>query len=136
MEGASACPLDNYDCLQDGNWSDQIQWSTSIAISRRTADVVYSHSNSSIVAVMNVSAPTPEIIAPSDVFVALNGIFGPDNSSNPAGQYATDPISTSTELVQILQTTFRATNTNPFANSALLVFRGILGALLLYFQIT
>src|SRR5579859_2651142 len=135
IEGASACPLDTYDCMQNLTWSDQVQWSTSMAISRRTADVVFSRNNFTILATMNVSAPIAETIAPSDVFTSLEATFGID-SSNPASQYATDPFAVTTQFVEILQNDFQATITNPSAGSALLSLRGILASLLLYFQIT
>lgn len=52
-----------------------------IAFSQRTADVVYSRTSQAITAFSNLSDPTPEIIAPSDLFLGFEAFFGPDYTS-------------------------------------------------------
>ena len=59
-------------------WTESLDFSVMIAFSQRTADVVYSRASHEITAFSNLSDPTPEIIAPSDLFLGIDAIFGPD----------------------------------------------------------
>lgn len=106
-----------------------------MAISQRTADVVYSRTNSSILSTMNVSAPTTEIIAPSDFFLSFEAIFGVDNS-NPASSENTNLFSANTILITVLQETFSITSKTPSEPELLSAFRGLLATPLLLFQPT
>jgi len=106
-----------------------------MAISQRTADVVYSRSNRSILSTTNVSAPTTEIIAPSDFFLAFETIFGLD-SSYPETQYDIDPFSANVILIDVLEVSFSRSTEDPSGAVALSLFRGILATPLLLFQPT
>lgn len=108
---------------------------TAMAISQRTADVVYSRTNRSILSTTNVSAPTAEIITPSDFFLSFETILGPD-SSDPNSQYPLDPFAANTILVDVLQNDFAITSEDPSGSAALALFRGILAAPLVLFQPT
>ena len=133
--GASVCPLDTYDCLQNHTWSNQTQLVTAMAISHCTADVVYSRTNRSILSTTNVSAPTTQIIAPSDFFLAFETIFGFD-SSYPETQYDIDPFSANDVLIDAINVEFSRSSHDTSGAVALSLFRGLLATPLLLFQPT
>ena len=133
--GASVCPLDTYDCLQNHTWSNQTQSVTAMAISHCTADVVYSRTNRSFLSTTNVSAPTTQIIAPSDFFLAFETIFGFD-SSYPETQYDIDPFSANDVLIDAINVEFSRSSHDPSGAVALSLFRGLLATPLLLFQPT
>jgi hypothetical protein len=63
-----------------------------MAFSRRAADMVYSRASQEITAFSNLSDPTPDIIAPSDLFHAFDNIFGPDYTSTGTLANGSSPI--------------------------------------------
>jgi len=73
-----------------------------IAFSQRTADVVYSRTSQAITAFSNLSDPTPEIIAPSDLFLAFDAFFGPDYTST--GNLADNSSATGNFLFNYIDT--------------------------------
>lgn len=133
--GSSVCPLDTYDCLQNDTWSNKTQLLTALAISQRTADVVYSRTTRSILSTSNISSPTTEIIAPSDFFLSFETIFGLD-SSYPESQYDIDPFSANAVLIDVLEQSFSRSSEDPSGAVALSLFRGILATPLVLFQPT
>ena len=73
-------PKKAIDCISNQDWASQINYTISLAVSRRTSDVYYSLSNFSILSVTNFATPVPALIAPQDIFLALEVFFGNDIS--------------------------------------------------------
>ena len=79
--GVSGC-FDDPTCFSNLTWTESLDFSVTIAFSQRAADVVYERATpQDITAFSNLSHPTPEIIAPSDLFIAFESLFGPDYTS-------------------------------------------------------
>lgn len=67
--------------MTDNSWRANDSIATSVAFSRRTANTVYSCSNSTLVSMSNISFPTPIQISPTDLFTVLNRIYSNGTSA-------------------------------------------------------
>jgi hypothetical protein len=94
----SACWNESGSCLEDTIWRDSSPYILSLLVSHRTADVVYSLSNSSIISVSNYSTPRVQTINASDLFIGFESIFGPDFSNGTR----LHPASANGQLVALL----------------------------------
>src|SRR5271154_436595 len=79
--------FDDGGCISNTTWQGQTQISTSVAFSRRSATTVYERYNGTMVAVSNLSAPTPEVVSVNDLFVVLDFYFTPSNLSTTTDDY-------------------------------------------------
>jgi hypothetical protein len=97
-----------------------------IAFSQRAADVVYSRTGQTITAFSNLSDPTPEIIAPSDLFLGFEGFFGPDYTTT--GSLAGNSSATGNFLYNYIDT-LTDYNSNDSALTPAVIDTKILGGL-------
>ena|SRR5271156_867091 len=81
-------------------WRETSPYILSLLVSHRTADAVYSLSNSSIISVSNYSAPAVQTIDASDLLTGFESMFGPDISNGTLFS----PASANGQLVSILAT--------------------------------
>lgn len=127
----NACPtqlLDQSQCFQNfSTWNSTTPWSTTMAISNLTSNVVYSRHNFSILSVSNLSKPSPVQVSPSDIMKAFEIIFPPTlNQANVNTTEATLLIYVNAYLATITD------STKSLGNSYL---RALLTLPLLNFQI-
>ena len=64
-----------YGCASNTGWQNWVTWNTSMAMTAITSEVVYSRSNSTILAVGNLTQASPVSIAPADLFFVLQQVF-------------------------------------------------------------
>ena len=62
-------------CLTNLTWQQSNQVSASLAFSRRTANTIFARSNGTIIALENISDPSPQSVSPADLFFVLNRFF-------------------------------------------------------------
>jgi hypothetical protein len=84
MLDMSICQNEEWECLNQKSkaWFEFTQITTSIAISDRKADVLYSHSNGSLLTISRVSKAAPRLVQPDDIFKVFEKFFTvPTNGS-------------------------------------------------------
>ena len=84
MLDMSICQNEEWECLNPKSkaWFEFTRITTSIAISDRKADVLYSHSNGSLLTISGVSKAAPRLVQPDDIFKVFEKFFTmPTNDS-------------------------------------------------------
>lgn len=126
----AACPAsiaEESQCLDDISWKLSVQISTSVSFSRRTANTFYARSNGSLIAVANISNPSPLTIQSADLLFVLNRFFG-----DPP--LAPNQTSTTLSLVTYVWSLVREVQAPTETTNGELYLRSLLTIPLLWFQ--
>jgi hypothetical protein len=132
--GLKFCPPNRTDCISNLAWTAQSsEFSTSMAVSLRTSDTVFARSSRTILSVTNISPPTNANISLTDLFAALELVFGPDVSDNSS--LLQDPFNCDQVVLNAYWFQFVVAFQNSDENIGLSPMRGMLALPVLLFQL-